>query len=175
MTRQLLNYKDFTIKARVSNREKIEETLRMLNAEFIGTDFQTDHYFETTQGKLKWREAILENLITHYERFLDSGLERTVVYRYDLNPSPSQIQELTKNHKLIGVTRKQRKIFHLHNVKIHIDKLPNEEEFIEIEAIDRDNRFSVDELRNQCLEIKLKLDILDRDLVQTGYLNRPNL
>lgn len=169
-----LPYKDFTIKARVSNHEKIEKTLQSLNAEFIGTDFQTDHYFETEKGKLKWREAVIENLITHYERLHDSGIERTVVYRYDLNPSQNQIQELRQNHKLIGVTQKQRKIYQLHNVKIHLDKLPNDEEFIEIEAIDRDNKFSADELRTQCMEVMSKLGILESDLIQTGYLKRHN-
>lgn len=167
-----LPYKDFTIKARVSSLEEIEETLRSLKAAFIGIDFQTDHYFETENGKLKWREATIENLITHYERVSEGVIERTIVYRYDLNPSKTQIDELHQNHRLIGITRKQRKIYQIHNVKIHLDKLPNEEEFIEIEAIDRGNRFSVDELKNQCFEIKLKLDVLDSDLVPTGYFEK---
>ena len=167
-----LPYKDFTIKARVSSIEKLEETLRSLQAQFFGLDSQTDHYFETEYGKLKWREAIFENLITHYERFPDSGLERTIVYRYDLNPSQDQIQELKQSHKLIGVTKKQRKIYLLGNVKIHLDTLPNEEEFIEIETIDRDNQVSAEELRNLCLEIMVKLNIKSSDLIKTGYLKK---
>lgn len=55
----------------------------MLKIEFIGLDLQTDHYFEIEKGKLKWREGTVENLITHYERIDDSGMERTIVYRYD--------------------------------------------------------------------------------------------
>jgi predicted adenylyl cyclase CyaB len=165
-----LPYKDFTIKARAANIEKLEEKLRSLGAEYFGTDLQTDHYFKTDKGKLKWREAILENLITHYDRFFDSGVERTIVFRYDLNPSEGQIRELKQNHEFIGVVKKRRKIYQWHNVKIHLDKLPNEEEFIEIEAIDRDNRWSVDELRNQCLEVKTNLNISESDLIPTGYL-----
>ena len=172
MTPSPLPYKDFTIKARISSINKMEEILLSLNAEFIGLDLQTDHYFETEKGKLKWREAIIENLITHYERLHDSGVERTIVYRYDLNPSQDQIQELKENHKLIGVTKKQRKIYKLHNVKIHLDKLPNEEEFIEIEAIDREGRFTADELRSQCWEIKSKLYLSNSDLIPTGYLGK---
>lgn len=165
-----LPYKDFTIKARIFNGEKVEETLLSLKAEFIGTDIQTDHYFEIEKGKLKWREAVIENLITHYERFHDSGIERTIVYRYDLNPTEEQIKELSQNRKLIGVIQKQRKIYQWHNVKIHLDKLPNEEEFIEIEAIDRDDRYSVDELKNHCVEVKAMLNIQESDLMKTGYL-----
>lgn len=172
MTPLPLPYKDFTIKARVSSAEEIENTLRSLKAEFIGIDLQTDHYFETDKGKLKWRRGTIENLITHYERFHDAGIERTAVYRYDLNPTQDQINELQHNRKLIGITRKQRKIYLLHNVKVHLDKLSNEEEFIEIEAIDRDNQFSADELKNQCLEIKSKLNLSKRDLIPTGYFEK---
>jgi adenylate cyclase class 2 len=170
-----LLYKDFTIKARLDNVEKMEKVLFALKAEYIGEDFQVDHYFQTEKGRLKWREGTIENLITHYERFHDLGLERTTVYRYDLNPSAEQIQELEQKHKLVGVITKQRKIYQLLNVKIHLDKLPSGEEFIEIEAIDRDNQLSVDKLRKQCLEVKSKLHIRESDLIQTGYLKEPNV
>ncbi len=167
-----LPYKDFTIKARLFDSEKMAAQLTALKAEFIGLDLQTDHYFETEKGKLKWREGTLENLITHYERLNDSGMERTIVYQYDLNPSPDQISELIRNHRAIGITKKERRIYNLGNLKIHLDKLPNHEEFIEIEAIDREDRFTVEELKNQCLEIKSRLKIADSDLIPTGYLKK---
>jgi len=167
---QSLPYKDFTIKARLAHAEETENILIKMNAKFIGLDLQTDHYFETSVGRLKWREATIENLITHYERLANSDLERTIVYRYDLHPTQAQIDELFQNHKKIGTTKKERKIYLIDNVKIHIDKLSNDEEFIEIEAIDRDNLFTEDELRNQCLDIKTILKISDHDLIPTGYL-----
>ena len=165
-----LPYKDFTIKAKLLHAHEKEKLLRSMDAKFIGTDLQTDHYFETTKGKLKWREGSIENLITHYERFTDGGLERTLVYRYDSHPTKEMIDDLLQNHKSIGDTKKERKIYRLDNVKIHLDKLPNNEEFIEIEAIDSANRFTVEELRTQCLTIKAKLKIADTDLLPTGYL-----
>jgi len=166
----ILHYKDVTIKARIADSLHIEKLLRLIGAEFIGTDLQIDHYFDTDKGKLKWREAALENLITHYERIVEAGIERTIVYRYDLNPNKEQISELYQNHEQFGITKKLRKIYQFNNVKIHLDKLPNEEEFIEIEAIDREDRLSVDELRSLCLEMKVKLTIPDSDLIPTGYL-----
>ncbi len=173
-----LPYKDFTIKAKLKLAIEKEKLLRSMNAQFIGTDFQTDHYFETTKGKLKWREGTIENLITHYERFDDFGLERTLVYRYDLNPTKEMIDDLLQNHKSIGTTKKERKIIQLDNIKIHLDKLPNDEEFIEIEAIDSENRFTSEELRTQCLDLKAKLKILEEEVIPTGYLKtheqRPN-
>ncbi len=63
-----LPYKDYTIKAPISNSEIIECVLKNIGALFIGTDHQTDLYFETPVGKLKLRQGTIENLITHYER-----------------------------------------------------------------------------------------------------------
>lgn len=167
-----LSYKDFTVKAKLANAEEIEQVLRDLGAIFIGKDIQTDHYFETSRGKLKWREAVIENLITHYERVEDSGIERTCVYRYDLNPTQDQIDELQRNHRLIGVIKKERRIYILNNVKIHIDRLSDIEQFIEIEAIDREGEFTADELKDQCLRVKSMLHIAEKDLIPTGYLKK---
>ena len=104
-------YKDFTIKAKLSNTTATENSIQTLKAKFIGKDLQIDHYFQIQKGKLKWREGQIENLITHYERFDDNGVERTIVYRYDLNPSKEMLNDLVKNHKSIGFIKKERKIF----------------------------------------------------------------
>ncbi|HCW07475.1 MAG TPA: hypothetical protein DGG95_08950 [Cytophagales bacterium] len=165
-----LPYKDFTIKAKLKNRQVIQEKLAELNALLVGEDHQTDYYFETAKGKLKLRQGNIENLITHYERIVEDTVERTIVYRYDLNPTTEQIEELFVPTKNIGVVKKQRTIYTIQNIKIHIDKLPTDEEFIEIEAIDRKNEFSVDELKNQCLQLKSIFEIADIDLKPTGYL-----
>lgn len=165
-----LPYKDFTIKAKLPDAKEVEKILNTAGATFVGHDFQTDHYFETIRGKLKWRQGTIENLITHYERIYDSGIERTIVYRYDLNPTKSQIEELQQNKRLIGLIKKERRIYTLANVKIHLDRLSNAEEFVEIEAIDREGKFTADELKDQCLRIKSMLRIAERDLIPTGYL-----
>jgi adenylate cyclase class IV len=45
----------------------------------------------------------------------------------------------------------------------------NEGDFLEIESIDREEKFTTEELRKRCLELKEKLGIADADLVPTGY------
>src|SRR5689334_5975370 len=128
-------YKDYTIKARISSSDLLGGKLKKLNARFHGTDQQTDTYFETSVGKLKLREGTIENLITHYERTFDDGAEKTQVFRYDVNPSQDEIEKLKSSHRQIGVVKKERKIFFMDHIKVHLDKLPNGDEFIEIEAI----------------------------------------
>lgn len=165
-----LSYQDFTIKAKVSDFEKTEKILRAINSTFVGVDLQKDIYFKVAKGKLKWRQGTIENLITHYERIDDGGLEKTIVYRYDVNPTQEQVDQLYKSYEEIGSIEKERKIFYIDNVKIHLDKIKDHQVFIEIEAIDRDVTQSNDELRSQCLKIKEKLGIEDIDLIKTGYL-----
>ncbi len=165
-----LNYKDFTIKARLKDLKKTEDILVSLNARYVGEDAQTDYYFETEKGKLKYRKGNIEHLITHYERAEINGTEKTTVYRYDLNPSEEQIALLKAGHKLIGVVSKHRKIYRLNHLKFHLDTLPDGACFLEIEAIDRSGNFTDEQLRDQCLEYKTRLGIPDCDLVQTGYL-----
>jgi len=163
-------YKDYTIKAKVSSGHIMEKQLASLHARFIGIDFQTDTYFKIEKGKLKLRQGTIENLITHYERTHEGDAEKTNVYRYDVNPAIEEIEKLRDSHQQIGIVQKERKIYYVGIVKIHLDRLQNGEEFIELEAIDRLNQFSNEELKRKCLEVKEKLGIRESDLVQTGYL-----
>ena len=164
-------YKDYTIKARITSTQLMETKLAQLNSKFMGVDHQTDTYFRVEKGKLKHRQGTIENLITHYERTHEGDAEKTKVYRYDVNPSQEEIQKLKNTHQQIGIVQKQRKIYFVDNVKIHLDKTANGDEFIELEAIDRENQFTSEELKQQCLDIKNKLGIRDNDQVPTGYIN----
>ena len=165
-------YKDYTLKARVSSQNLLEGELKKLNARFLGVDHQTDTYFQTSIGKLKLRQGTIENLITHYERTFDNGVEKTTVHRYDVNPTEAEVEKLKDSHKQIGTVIKERKIYFIDHLKIHLDKLQNGEEFIEIEAIDRHNEFSDEELKNQCMALKDKLGIRESEMVKTGYLTK---
>lgn len=164
-----LQYKDFTIKAKSVNQALLEKQLDYLNVEFIGTDNQHDTYFEVLKGKLKLRRGSIENLITHYERVNEQGTERTIVYRYDLNPTAEQIDDLFNTHTELGTFQKERKIYRLGNIKIHLDKIAEDEIFLEIEAQDHEGSRSDEELKAQCLELKDQLEILDEQLIETGY------
>lgn len=166
-------YKDYTLKAKVNSFTAIEDELSRLKALFVGTDKQTDYYFQVAKGKLKLRQGTIENLITHYERIPENGIEKTIVYRYEKNPSLEEIESLKESRNIIGKVEKQRKIYWLENVKIHLDKMNDGQQFIEVEAIDVSNRFTENDLRVQCFEIQSKLGINDEDVIRTGYLPLP--
>jgi adenylate cyclase class 2 len=165
-----MDYKDYTLKAVLLNFACVVDKLHKLGAHYVGLDRQKDTCFATSNGKLKLRQGTIEQLITHYERILENGAERTIVYRYDPHPSLSKIEELKASHRQIAVVRKDREIYTVGNVKIHLDTLPNQQRFIEIEAIDLHNESTKAELKVQCLAMKEMLGILEEDLVMTGYL-----
>ena len=168
---QMIDYKDFTIKAVLKEKACAEQVLVELGAKFEGEDFQHDYYFKTSTGKLKFRKSTSELLIAHYERVVINNFEKTIVHRYDINPSDLEIKQLFDSNEIIGETRKIRKLYYFKNVAVHLDKLSNGKEFIEVEAKDFDNSYTELELQEQCLFVFKKLDISKSDIVRTGYLN----
>ena len=167
----LTDYKDYTMKTVLQDRPAIVRKLESLRAEYLVTDYQTDFYFKTSQGKLKYRKGNIENLITHYLREQVDGIERTTVLRYDRDPSPDKIDLLFRNHEHIGTIEKQRTVYVLSNIRIHLDKLNSGEEFIELEAIDRNNVFSDSELHGQCVSLFRQLGFDAARAIRTGYLD----
>ena len=166
----MLNYKDFTLKACLKNRIIVEQKLLDLGAIFQGEDYQQDYYFRVSNGKLKYRKGTLGTLITHYERFSIDKIEKTTVYRYDVNPSEEEVQKLYDRFDLIGELHKIRSLYQMNNLTIHLDKLENGEEFIEVEAKDFEDLYSELELQNQCQQIFENIGISKDELLTTGYI-----
>ena len=168
--RQILAYKDFTQKAFLKDVEGIRKRIFSLEFHFLGKEFQHDLYFKVVHGKLKYRKSSAKSLITHYERILSDNGERTVVYRYDLNPTQEEIQLLTSSNELIGEVRKLREIYRKENIFIHLDVLESGECFIEVEVKDLDKQFSEEELKLSCYTTFLQLGFDPEVLINTGYL-----
>jgi adenylate cyclase, class 2 len=163
------HYRDCTIKIRLTDTPALLERLTELDAKFVGIDNQRDSYFKTNVGKLKLREGNIENLITHYTREAGKGVEYTRVIRYDVNPLREEIDRLRRDHELIRTVNKERRIFFLENVKVHVDRIPGGEEFLELEAFDRTNEFTEAVLRSQCLHVLNLLNLASSEIIKTGY------
>lgn len=166
----LRTYQDFSVKAPHPNPENTRAVLARLGAHFAGTDQQRDTYFAEERGKLKLREGTLEHILIHYERLPDTqGAQRTRTYRYDVQPSPEAVAELFAHRTILGIVEKTRHIYFLGHVKIHLDTLPNGEQFIEVEAIDKHGNFTPEQLRLQCFA-HLALFGIEPDTIMTaGY------
>lgn len=145
-----MNIRNFEFKARVENTRPYEEKLLSKNPLFKGIDHQVDTYFNVPHGRLKLREGNIENALIQYERenLAGSKLSRVVLYRH--LPDPALKQILTKQFGIKAVVDKHRKIYFIDNVKFHFDQVEGLGQFLEVEAIDSEDRFSTEELKELC-------------------------
>lgn len=157
------------IKARCVHPEEIRDLLNNLQAEFIGTDYQTDTYFNVPHGRLKLREGNIENALIHYFRNDQAGPKRSDISLYKTQPRSDLKQVLTAALGLLAVVSKRRQIYFIENVKFHIDEVQQLGAFVEVEAIDRDGSIGEEKLREQCQYYLNLFKIRKEDLVEVSY------
>jgi predicted adenylyl cyclase CyaB len=145
-----MNIKNFEFKAKVDNLEDYENKLLKLKPIFKGTDHQIDTYFNVTNGRLKLREGNIENSLINYDRenINDSKQSDIILYQHEPNIALKNI--LTKQLGVKITVDKKRKIYFIDNVKFHFDVVDGLGTFIEVEAIDSNEQFTIEQLKEQC-------------------------
>ncbi|MBL7750573.1 MAG: class IV adenylate cyclase [Chitinophagaceae bacterium] len=145
-----MNIRNFEFKARVPDTTPFEEMLLKKEPVFKGIDHQIDTYFNVPKGRLKLREGNIEHALIQYDRedLAGSKLSRVVLYRH--SPDPALKQILTHQFGVKTIVDKHRKIYFIGNVKFHFDRVEGLGQFVEVEAIDSENKLSTEELKKQC-------------------------
>ncbi len=145
-----MNIKNFEFKAKVESLESYEAKLLTLKPTFKGTDHQIDTYFNVCKGRLKLREGNIENSLINYDRqdVSDSKKSDIILYQHQANNALKDILTLQLGVKI--VVDKIRKIYFIDNVKFHFDIIDELGTFIEVEAIDNSDEFSIEQLKKQC-------------------------
>jgi len=156
------------IKARCANPVIIRELLRSRNAEFRGTDHQTDTYYSVPDGRLKLREGNIENNLIFYNREDESGPKKSDCILYTPGDSTALKKILEKSLGIRTVVRKTREIWYLDNIKIHIDQLDKLGNFIEIEA-KQEGKLTEADLYSQCHKLLSEFGIKEEELVSGSY------
>ena len=157
------------IKAKSSHQDKIRGILKSLNANFRGTDHQTDTYFNVKIGRLKLREGNIENHLIYYEREDKKGPKQSNVILYKSNPESSLKEILTKSLGILVTVKKQREIYFVDNIKFHLDAILDLGTFVEIEAIDKDGTIGKEKLLEQCTNYMNLFEINKEDLISVSY------
>lgn len=161
--------KNYEFKARSNRNHEIEVLLVGQKAVFHGTDFQRDTYFCVSNGRLKLREGNIENQLIHYIRPDDPTAKISEVELLASDPESNLKHILTKALGIKVVVSKARKIFFIDNVKFHLDDVEGLGQFMEIEAIDREDTRSVESLRAQCDYYQQLLGVKPEDIVAQSY------
>jgi len=161
--------KNIEIKASCPNPDNIHEKLIALNADFIGTDFQIDTYFNVSDGRLKLREGKIENALIAYDRNDQPGAKQSNFKLYK-SEDPDLLKSILSGSLGIKViVEKKRKIFYIDNVKFHIDEVSGLGNFIEIEVTDMEDIRNKDEMHEQCSHYMKVLGVSDEELIPKSY------
>jgi len=157
------------IKARCNRHEIIRKLISTKNGRFVGTDFQTDTYFNVPNGRLKLRQGNIENSLIHYSRENKKDAKLSSVSLYQ-TISDSTLKVVLKNALGILVeVKKKREIYFIDNVKIHLDEIESLGMFVEIEVIDKDENIDMTILQQTCNYYIELFEIKTADFIAISY------
>ena len=157
------------IKAKCEDPAFIRAYLVKNEADFKGTDEQTDTYFNVTNGRLKLREGAIENNLIFYERENKAGPKHSHFNLVKIEDAKGLKEVLIKSIGVKVTVKKKREIFYIKNVKFHIDEVPHLGSFIEIEAGNVIDNLSEEQLSEQCNFYLNEFGINPEDLVEESY------
>ena len=164
-----MNIKNFEFKARVDSLEKYENKLLTLNPRFEGVDHQVDSYFNVSKGRLKLREGNIENSLIYYERENVADAKRSDIILFQFKPDKALKEILTLQLGIKVVVDKMRKIYFINNIKFHFDSVETLGNFIEVEAIDDKEEFTIAQLKQQCDHYFIFFGLDKSNLVDKSY------
>jgi len=164
-----MKIKNYEFKAKVDALAKYEEKLLTLNPRLVGVDHQLDTYFNVPVGRLKLREGNIENALIQYSRANEAETKASTGILYKHAPDESLKQILTLQFGIKIVVEKQRKIYFVEHTKFHFDRVEGLGTFVEVEVIDREDIFSMEDLKNQCDEYFQFLGLKEEQLQSGSY------
>ncbi len=157
------------IKALCKDPARIRAILGKKNAAFIGMDRQVDTYFNSASGRLKLREGTIENNLVWYRRPDQAGPKTSHCLLHRTGQDPHLKDILDRAMGVMVVVDKQREIYFIDNIKIHIDQVLGLGSYVEIEAQSEEGVLSEEILHGQCTRLMEELGIPAGDLVKDSY------
>jgi predicted adenylyl cyclase CyaB len=157
------------LKARYPDTERAHRISESLGAVPCGTERQTDTYFSLGSYRMKLRESSNGNHWLIWYSRPDRPGSRVSSYRLRSIPDPeAKCRILSQAMGVKAVVTKERSLYMLGPVRIHIDRVEGLGEFLEFEAVLGDE---VDrrEGHRRVAALKLAFGIADEDLVSGSY------
>jgi predicted adenylyl cyclase CyaB len=164
-----MNIKNHEFKAKVESLEFYENKLLTLNPVLQGIDLQVDTYFNVKKGRLKLREGNIENSLINYDRENINGSKKSDIILYQHQPAKALKDILTLQLGIMTIVDKKRKIYFIDNVKFHFDEVKDLGFFIEVEAIDYDEKYTEQELKAQCDQYYDFFELDNTKMVDKSY------
>ena len=159
------------LKARVNDHKSLRNKLSKLGSEFIGTFYQTDSYFQVTEGRLKLREVKESTTaeLIYYERENIAGPKQDEAFLLRVQEADDFKIVLKRILKQSITIEKQREIYMYKGTQIHLDTVKGLGKFIEFERQTSDKPETVKEDRKVLEELRKQLNISPESLETLSY------
>lgn len=161
------------IKAKCHNLEFALQKAKQLSTEYVGLLHQLDTYYKTQTGRLKLREINgLEAQLIPYHKDYSTGPMKS---NYDVLPStnPQNLKSILKT--ILGevaIVDKNREVYLIDNVRVHLDKVKGLGEFIEFEAVYEEKTIEDKEREvSKVNELMKVFEIQEEDLLDRSYID----
>lgn len=159
------------IKARASDfihQKELAKALSDLPEELL---VQEDTFFNVPRGRLKLRVfSPEEGELIYYERANQNGPKQSN-YRISETSNPVTLKTvLSSALGVLGIVKKERRLFLAGQTRIHFDVVEELGEFIELEVVMQEKQ-SLEECQLITQELMQKLKIKKKDLIEGAYLD----
>lgn len=164
--------KNVEMKAKVVNLEPIRQ---ILNREPNETLHQKDIFINFNKGRLKLRESdVSMPQLIYYERE-DSLNPKLSSFKIHTYRTKERYLKALKNYKkkygIKGIVEKEREYFRIDNIRVHLDKVKELGEFVEIELILKDES-NKSQNTEKAIDFFLNfLNIPKEDIIATSYID----
>lgn len=133
--------KNIEIKARYPDLERAREIVRQLDARYEATYHQVDTYFYVQYGRFKLRE--FDDHPTQLIYYIRPDVAEPKASEYEIYPVTQAAQLKSMLSAALGVWKvvdKQREVYWVENVRIHLDQVRNLGNFLELEGVVKSKR-----------------------------------
>lgn len=164
----ICSIKNLELKAKCSSLESVRQQLVNIKAEHRETVEQIDTYFNAPKGRVKLREIDGgKTYLVYYER-PNAAESRFSTYQIWDIPTPAAFKEIMSTVLGVKVTvEKLRELWLYGDTRIHLDRVANLGEFVELETAIRGQ--TAREAWTEHHLVKDSLGILKKDLIAESY------
>jgi predicted adenylyl cyclase CyaB len=159
------------IKARMAERARVLACLSPLATAGPSEISQDDTFFKASSGRLKLRDfGDGRGELIYYERADDAGPKTSFYIRTPTAEPDALRQALTLAHGQIGRVRKQRTLYLVGRTRVHLDRVMDLGDFIELEVVLHDDETPESGMQ-EAEQIMAALGIAETQLVRGAYLD----
>jgi adenylate cyclase, class 2 len=163
--------RNIEIKARLRDRSRVERELAGLAARDLGVESQVDIFYTSRRGRLKLRASSRDGAaLILYERSDTAALRHSDYDVVRVADAAAMRRLLDEACGRTGEVRKQRHLFLIDNVRVHLDAVEELGDFLELEAV-VDAAHPESACQAHAAEILARFGITPGDHVAVAYVD----